>query len=444
MINRLYSKKVRQLLLAIQLLLLYLPTLKLFAVPTDNGEIPASLCYFFALATVPYLLGNFRHLKWPPWYLTGFFAFVLLWAVICAPSYGLSKSILHWGFGFFLLVMIPTVGHDFSREDWLSLLEGGACCFFCIHFVYMIIHRQYLLDMLKGYWDGSGNGSYAALIPSLTRGGRNLDASWLALGAFFVRGRKKAVYVSYVLLFSFVASSRVGIIAIGMVILWSLIYDPDYRLSLKNLKWYILYAALMLMVVVGTGSAQGLFSRLGIHLPSPAQMFGIVSRQEAQQAAAELPSTSFLSGRESLWTLAPEAFKDRPLGYGVGNAVRVLRMYYGFNSFEDVMHNVFLQLLLDEGILGALWFVGMCIAFLISQCRKGTRPFAAPIAGYFLTYLVLSVAQFHGGEALMQFVLAVYLAKTQLLLGEKANIPAVQEMPEPEMQPEKEASSTGR
>lgn len=423
-IDRIYSYKVRQLLLMLQLLLLYLPTLMLFSIQTDNGPIPASLCYFFALATAPYLLAEFRRLKWPPWYLTGFFAFVLLWAVICKPSFGLSKSVLHWAFGFYLLVMIPTVGHDFSGKDWLRLLETGAVCFACIHAVYMVIHRQYLWDMLQGYWNGTGNGFYAAMIPSLTRGGRNLDATWLALGAFFVRGRKKAVYVSYVILFSFIASSRVGIIAIGMVVLWSLFYDPEYRLRLKNIKWYVLYAVLMLALLVVTGSAQGLFSRLGVHLPSPARIFGVVTPQEAQQAAAALPSTGFLSGREALWSLAPQAFLARPVGYGVGNAVRVFRMYYGFSSYEDVMHNVFLQLLLDEGFVGGLWFAGMCIAFLASQLKKRSRCFSAPIAGYFLTYLVLSLVQFHGGEALMQFVLAVFLADPQLLLGEKSNIPA--------------------
>ncbi|MBR2923699.1 MAG: O-antigen ligase family protein [Clostridia bacterium] len=419
--DRIYSQKVRLTLLLFQLILLYLPTLMLFSIQTDNGPIPASLCYFFSLVFVPYLLVHFRQLKWPPWYLTGFFVFVLVWAAICMPEYGLSKSVLHWAFGLYLLVMVPNVGKDFSKGEWVRLLEIGACTFAVLHFGYMIIHREYLLTMLRGYFDGSGNGYFASLIPSLTRGGRHLDATWLALGAYFVRGKKKAVYVTYAVLFSFVSSSRVGIVAIGMLILWSLFYDPMYRLRLKNLKWYVLYAIVIVALLVFSGSAQGLLSRISIQVPPPAQILGIVSQQEVQEMSEGLMSTGFLSGRDVLWNMVPPAIAERPVGYGVGNAIRVFRMYYGFDSYEDVMHNVFLQLLMDEGVIGAVWFVGMCIAFFVSQFKQRPRFFAAPIAGYFLTYLVLSLVQFHGGEALMQFVLAISLVQPQLLFGEPKN-----------------------
>lgn len=429
-IDRIYSKKVRQILLQLQLLLLYLPTLMLFAIQTDNGPIPASLCYFFSLAFVPFLLVKIRHLKWPPWYLTGFFAFVLIWAVVNVPSYGFSKSILHWAFGLYLLVTVPNVGHDFTKEEWVRLMEVAACAFAFIHCAYMIIHREYLIEMLRGYFDGSGNGYFASYIPSLTRGGRHLDATWLSLGAFFVRGKKKALYTIYVILFSFVASSRVGIIAIGLMILWSLVYDPMYRLTLKNLKWYALFAVVMVAVLVLTGCVQGLLSRIGIFLPTPAQMFGVVSQQEAQAMTETLMSTGFLSGRDVLWKMVPDAFMARPMGYGVGNAVRVFRMNYGFNSYEDVMHNVFFQLLLDEGVIGGLWFIGMCIAFFVSQWKCRPRIFAAPIAGYFFTYLVLSLVQFHGGEALMQFVLAVSLAQPQLLFGKRETFDTPEKAPQ--------------
>ena len=99
-------------------------------------------------------------------------------------------------------------------------------------------------------------------------------------------------------------------------------------------------------------------------------------------------------------------FRDNPWGYGVGNALRVMKQSYGFTSYEDVIHNVFLQLLLDEGFLGGIWYIGLAAAFLYSQ-RKNL--FLSPFAAYFLTYLILSAVQFHGGEALMQYTLACFL-----------------------------------
>lgn len=421
LINRLYTRQVRTILVLIQLVFLYLPQMMLFSIPTDNGPIPASLCYFVALLFAPYLLTNLRRLKWPRWYLLGFFAFVLVWTAVQMPRYGLSKSILHWAFAFYLFVMLPNVGHDFSKERWRRLLETGACIFAVLHVINTLSHPQIFIDLLKGYFTGSGNGFYAPMIPSLTRGGRNLDASWLALAGCFVRGRKKAVYVTYVLLFSFVGSSRVGIIAIGFVMLWSLFYDPMYRLTFRNLKWYLLYGVAILAILVCSGMAQGLFSRVGIHLPTPAQLFGVVTQEQAQMIAAGLPSTSFLSGREALWSLFPEAFANNPLGYGVGNAVRVLRAEYGFGSYEDVMHNVLMQLALDEGIVGIIWFVTIVVLFLIGQWKLRPRFLEKPIAAYFFIYLVLSMVQFHGGEALMHFTMAIGMACPVLLYAKEEN-----------------------
>lgn len=423
LMDRLYTREVRYVFVLLQLILLYMPHVALFSIWTDNGPIPGSLCYFFSLLAAPYFLVNIKKLKWPPWYLMAFIVFVFVWAVVQMPRYGLSKSILHWSFALYLHVLLLTFGNDFSREQWLKLLETGACVFALLHLGYALINGDYYLKMLKGYFDGSSNGYYASLIPSMTRGGRNLDATWLALGAYFVRGKKKAFYFSYALLYSFVVSSRVGIIGLGCVVLWSLIYDPMYRLNGKRLKWYILYAAVMAMVLICTGCVQGLLSRIGIHLPVPSQLFGIVSRQEAEVMAAGLPSTGFFSGREYMWQLAPEMFSDNPLGYGVGNALRVMRAEYGYTKFEDVMHNVFLQLTLDEGIVGAVWFVGIVILFLASQWKLRPRLLEKPIAVFFFTYLILSLVQFHGGEALMHFTMAVGIACPSLLFAKDTEKP---------------------
>lgn len=174
-------------------------------------------------------------------------------------------------------------------------------------------------------------------------------------------------------------------------------------------------------VLVLTGCVQGLLSRIGIFLPTPTQMFGVVSQQEAQEMMESLMSTGFLSGWDMLWKMVPDAFLARPMGYGVGNAVRVLRAEYGFSSYEDVMHNVFMQFALDEGVIGILWFVAMVVLFLFSQWKLRPRFFEKPIAAYFMTYLVLSLVQFHGGEALMHFTMAIGMACPALLYAAEEN-----------------------
>ncbi len=408
-IGRLYSNKIRWRLLLIQLILLYVPSFQFFSIPTDNGSIPASLCYFFSLVFAPYLMILLPHLRLPHWSILGLFVLVYVLALIRWPQYGLSKSILHWAFGLYLIVTVLNVGADFTKEQWLRLLEVGACTFAILHVFYMLENYDLVLKLLREYREGVLSADQmrvnCSAIASLTRGGRNLDATWLALGGFFVRGKKKAVYGTYAILFAFFGASRVGMISSLCLILWTLVYDRVFRLTFKNLKWYILYGLCILLLLAGSG-----MMRVGVEsiVPDSLMFWKQSEMAETENLQPEEPQIidGYLSGRGAMWERFPQMLRDNPLGFGVGNALRVMRQSYGFTSYEDVMHNVFMQLALDEGILGGLWFLGLCAAFLYGQRKERFR---SPFAAYLLTYLILSVVQFHGGEALMQFTLAVFL-----------------------------------
>jgi O-antigen ligase len=76
-----------------------------------------------------------------------------------------------------------------------------------------------------------------------------------------------------------------------------------------------------------------------------------------------------------------------------------------------VVHNVFLQLLVDEGIVGGVWYLALVAAFLWMQWKRRPRCFASPFSGYLLAYIMLSLVQFHGGEALMLFTLGIFWAQ---------------------------------
>lgn len=416
------EKQVRFFLLESQLILLYFPSLQFFSIQTDNGSIPASACYFFSLVFAPYLLKRLKSLRLPPWYLTSLYVYAMLLAAIRIPKYGLSKAVLHWSFGFYLLIVMLNIGADFDKEDWLRILEIGACVFAVARFIYLLKQRDIMLYLLKGYFWGNIDGTYGVLISSLTRGGRNLDATWLGLGAFFVRGKKKSVYVTFAILFSFLGCSRVGVIAIVMAVLWSLLYDPIYKLTLKKMKWYVLYAAVMLLLLFGTGLAQIFLARMftGIQMPGQwLQAQGLIGHGNVvtegvatggSESGIILNSSSkILNGRAAMWKNVPQMVKDNPFGYGVGNAVRVMRAQYGFLGSEEVIHNVFFQWLIDEGILGGMAYLGLLIAFLYNQLKKFPHLFPSPFDGYFATWFVLSLIQFHGGEALMIYVLGIAL-----------------------------------
>ncbi len=439
MVERFYTKDNRWKLLLAQLLLLYVPLIQFFSIRTDNGIIPASACYFFSLVFVPYLIRNIKTLRLPPWYLTALYFYVMLLAAMRISQYGLSKSVLHWTFGFYLLIVILNVGAEYQKEEWLRMLETGACIFAVVHFIFILFHWEIVCFLLKGYFWGEINGGGGMYLPSLTRGGRNLDCTWLGLGAFFVRGKKKLIYVTYAILFSFLGGSRVGVIAIGMAVLWSLIYDPIYKLTVKKIKWYALYATILLLILFCSGMAQAFLLRMFSGIESPGQWLqsqeinNIFTSNSSVSSAADIqelpidiqepsvgtqePSialndpTVILSGRAAIWMNVPKMIKDNPFGYGVGNAMRVMKTQYGFSSYEDIVHNVFFQWLVDEGILGGIAYLSLLAAFLHRQWKKRPHFFQSAFDGYFLTYFVLSMVQFHGGEALMIFVLGIALMR---------------------------------
>lgn len=411
------QKKLLMSLFFVQFILLYLPSFKFFTIATDNGTIPASACYFFSVVFVPFLLYTFweNGIKLPPWYITGLFGYTVLLSIVRIGQYGLSKSILHWLFGFYMLVVIINIGKNLSKTEWFGILEGAVLVFAILHFIFMLRNYETIFALCERYFWGTGSAYRASVIPSLTRGGRNLDATWLAMGSVFVKGKKKAIYVTYVALFVFLGGSRVGIISLALACLWGLIYEESYKLSKKNLKWYVVYAVAMLIILFMTGFAQATLARVLIDIDSPAEILNISKEVNVEESNVDElieiyggdSSSAVLSGRKDIWTRVPQMVADNPFGYGVGNAMRVMRNEYGFKSYEDVIHNVFMQLTVDEGIIGGLWYIFLVCLLLFRQWKKRPHFFEERLDCYLGIYIVLSLVQFHGGEALMIFAMGV-------------------------------------
>ncbi len=382
--KKLYQNpKVLQILLAVWLVLTYLPALKLTELSTPNGGIPVSLCYLFSVVFLPFLAFQLPKLRIPPWYITGLYLYVIAWAVIQASAHGLSKSILHWLFGAFVLLVLANVGEYLSKEQLGSVLQVGILVFVLCHLIYNLIHWQ-------GIYEVVAQGQIASSLGSLTRGGRNLDATWLGLGCFLIKDKRlRFGCLLYSLAYAVIGVSRVGIVATGLCLLWMLVYDERYGFRKNTALLWSGLAVAGLGIAFALGLAQRMINRMFLGYGEG--------------------SVSFLAGREAMWQNLLPMFKAHPFGVGAGNALPVMRSEFGFSSYEDVMHNVFFQWLLDGGLIGALWFVALAVLLFYSQRSRKTGWFREPLAAYLLVYLVLSLVQFHGGEALMIFTLGCFL-----------------------------------
>lgn len=437
---RVYSYSIRKILVQIQLLLLFFPNVQLLSISTEKGTIPGSLCYFFSILLIPYLLFNIRRLIVPKWYIIGLPVFAIANSIIHIHQYGLAKGILHWMFGLYLLVMIVNVGKDFSKEEWRCILERAACIFVIAHIVLQICNMETIIWLLRGYFDGSLNGWCGCYLPSITRGGRNLDCSWLALFGVFVQGKKRKWYQGYTFAFSMLSSSRSGIVASVILIIYSIWENKRNGKGYYGIKKCSGVILVWTVCLLCTGILQANVNRSSTYISAPADTIHTIFPQidfgekgftpEVTDAVNDNASSessdngvvkTVLSGRKAIWEKVPKMFWDNPWGYGAGNAMSVMKRSYGFDSFEDVVHNIFMQWLLDEGITGGLWFIGLAILYLRRQWKNWKTKTLTAYDVFFTCYLLLGLVEFHGAEALMFFVLGVYMLQLEktVKLGEK-------------------------
>lgn len=343
-INYFYKNKdTRKFIFTCLWIFTFLPNFKLFEM---SKSIPLSFFYLISMLFLPMLLNNIKEIKIPPWYITGIYTYMIFYSFMIINKYGFPRGITHWIYGAYLLLIILTCANDFNENDWLDIAQKAILIFFAISIVYTVAFQwDYLLEITFG-----GKTPYD--LRSITRGGRNLDATWLALYCFLLKNKKLRVFcITYATIYSIVAQSRVGILASFAVAIWTAFYLKKW--NFKSIKVY----AILLLVTVIYGMMT--FYIVDTRINDQAPVF------EANQIIANNESSSIensviLSGRGAMWSKADDMFFDNPWGYGAANAVFEMKKNYGFNS-----------------------------------------------------YLALSIVQFHGGEALMIFVLGIYLQQNK-------------------------------
>ena len=400
-LNAFYAeKKTRKLLLGVLFACAMLPNLSFGTIRVGLiATIPLSFTYFFSLVFAPWLLCHVRRWRLPPWPVTGLFAFVILYALAAGVRFGISRTLLNWVFGAYLLLVCVNLGADFAWEDWQDVLKYPMLLFAVLEAGNVALQSRELLGMAGRVASGE-IAYYRPEFRSLTRGGVNLDASWMGLGCFFMARRgEKYAYWLWAALFAGLYSSRTGIVACGVYLVWAVCTDRDWRPNRKTVWIFAGAAAAELAVLYVSGALSLIVDRF----------------------LGKVNGGDVLAGRGAMWSNVWRMFRDNPFGCGVGNAMIVMSRDYGFKSYEDNLHNVFFQFVLDEGFLGALWYAALVAGFLRRELRARLRH---PLAGYFCCWLVLSLVEFHGGEVQMQFVLGAYLACRMLVRAPAPGQPA--------------------
>ena len=106
-------------------------------------------------------------------------------------------------------------------------------------------------------------------------------------------------------------------------------------------------------------------------------------------------------GRLTLWSGGLTVFVRHPFGVGQGNAIPALERELGVDVPEDNLHNLYLQHLVETGLLGLAAYL---VFGIMAWRRYVAGGYQDPLLAYVLCYMAVSTIQFSGGDPILWFV----------------------------------------
>ena len=345
------------------------------------GSFGLKLFHVVGVLYFPWLLTKMRHLKLPSKLLTVFLIFMLEMSFLHMAKYGIHSLNFNYVFSFYILLLICNCGSTLTKDDWLDIVKKVALIALIAVYINAIIHIKIILNFLKHPW---GHPVYTFIFG----GGANLEATWIGLfGVFFKDDKKGFIYTALCSVISAMLASRVGIIVDAMcfvVLTFSTTKEkPRYVKKIRLISMMVL-GITMIIFFLGTGIIDYLLKRLeavGTDVGSKARIF--------------------------MWENAFKAFLNNPFGYGIGNSIVAINLVSDTIITESNIHNLYLQMLLDTGIIGGVCYIGIILSFIMKEIKNF---FNDSVVSFIVLYFLLGFIQFRGGETIMFFIVGIYLA----------------------------------
>ena len=315
--------------------------------------------------------------------IAGYVVYIIIISLLDLSGYGLSSLMFNYIFGVYLVVLCTNCGENLSYNDWLDVI----CCAATILMTAVQIKNVRGYENFVWYFEHPDKGHPWGL-RTIISDGLNLESTWLGMFAFFFyRSRWKWFYAGVNMLTAFLYGSRAGMLVGGAAIVWLLL--PEL-VKLKERKYRILTG-------IAIGAAAVVLYASGLY-------DAVIGRALSRFFNGFQDAGSM--GRIRMWQYAAQAFLKNPWGCGAGNCMKAVSAVSGEYYSEGNIHNVYLQNLIDQGLLGELVYFGMLGRFFWKE--KGSilkNPFVAAA----LVYCGISMIQFRGGETLMFILLGMEL-----------------------------------
>lgn len=283
------------------------------------------------------------------------------------------------------LVFVAVLGFARSRADLVRLgnwvLLGALAVTLLITPIYAL-SGGYYYDFL-GHVRFSGPGAahenpfsfYLVLVILLAYARYSVRGQLRYLGVCAVCAVWLALAVTRIAL----AGALVGLAGAGLFVL---VADRNYRAALISVG----LAALVLVPLVPQ-----VLSRTFGYVPGPAELWYLA------QNPIELYHSMHWLGRELIWPIVFGTFLQSPIfGWGIGSEQAVVTQYVPPEG-GAMVHNEYLRLAVDTGLVGVALFAGAIIAWAVAVLRASrvgdpvVREFAIPAVGGLCVWTVVAI-----------------------------------------------------
>lgn len=240
--------------------------------------------------------------------------------------------------------------------------------------VIAIISARFLIYPLASLQLLLGNRNFLLDYPSITTGGHNIEVTYLVFLAVLC-GNKRITFAILTLTatLSIMYMSRVGLILIFLIASMAI-----YK-KLNKINFVIIFTILVLAVPALLSTAT----------PKVYERFTNI-QQEMDYGEEGVGRLGLLNGATAL-------IQRNLLGYGVGNSIKSMEEITGLTYRENNVHNIYLQILLDLGVVPFCLFFVFSIWLIFHAVKTRFRnQYVKLSAAYFL----IGFIQFTGFDAL--------------------------------------------
>lgn len=358
----------------------------LFSMIREAGGVALSGIFYCFIVIMGCMLITRRRLLFPSKVLLAFAGYMLLVSVFNISKWGIDQRIVNYIVGIVIfLTMFRTLGINFGEEDWLLIFKRVSILFLIISYINVVVQIDAIIDYVHHIFKMAH-----PHISTLTGGGVNIDATWLAILAIpMYKSNKRWVFLALCTVYAVLVGSRAGIllnIFSFVFFIMTSAYDAKHKIRII-LGFFLAIIAVMTVLQIQV------------------EIFDVILAR-----FVTLGSDGGSLGRLNMWRYAPDIIEKYPMGVGIGNVMDALKTVSPLSYSEDNIHCLLIQLFCELGVIGGCWYCILIIAFVIKEKSNIVRkPFTAMVAAY----LMISLLEFSGREAMLYCILGTYFAISQ-------------------------------